>query len=115
MIELRRVGKRVGAAIGGVLIAMVCLGAAPPAPTASGQPIMTAKYECVADAHCTALCLVDGKEVLQTGIPKTIVLRQLTSSSYYIELTEMNGQVHFVHLTGASVVCNFNGVTKAAE
>lgn len=115
MIALRHVCKRVGPAVGGALIAMLCLGAAPPTPTASAQPIMTAKYECAAGARCTALCLVDGKEILQTGIPKTIVLRQLTSNSYYVELTEMNGQVHFVHLTGASVVCNFNGVTKAAE
>lgn len=115
MSEPRHVGQRLAAAVAVAFVAALCLGAAPPDSTESAEPIMTAKYECGANAHCSALCLVDGKEVLQTGIPKTVALQQLTANSYYIELTESNGQVHFVHLTGRSVVCNFNGFTKAAE
>ena len=71
-----------------------------------------ASYQCAEGAHCAITCTVDGEKQVQTGNPKTVTMTPLGPSSYLLELVEQSGHTLFSYLTGAKIVCIFDGLTK---
>ena len=100
--------------VGCLVAGMLAVGVAPAVAQAPMQAPRT--YECVANAHCSVYCQIDGDKQMQTGAPKTVTITPLAPNNYVVELVEQNGHIQFLYLAGTKVVCNIDGLTrKAAE
>jgi hypothetical protein len=101
-----------GASVGVVMATLLSISVWPVAAQPAGESRVTESYECAANAHCTALCSVDGDKVMQTGGPKTLSVTMLAPNNYFVELVEENGQIHYAYLAGATIYCTLDGMTK---
>jgi hypothetical protein len=96
-------------------LALIALGASPLLAQTPAPPAAPSSYECAAGAHCNVSCTVDGDKAFQTGTPKTIALTMLAPNNYLVELVEQSGETQHIYFSGSKVICNFEGVTRAAR